>query len=323
MQGSGLESEDCAANPTFCAYNVALLPYCDGCSQLGSRSDPLLWRNATSGATVRLWARGANILAAVLDHLLAATSLPQARAVLLDGCSAGGHSVFHHLDRVAALLPAADVRGVGDAGFFLDAAVATGGRYDYAPGQFYYRSLLRYYYAMHNASAGVAPACLAAKAPANAWQCATSLEALRWASRPAFALQSDYDAYQMVNHFAPPWVAGVDAAWGACLGNASACWPEQVDYLQAAWVAPFRGALAVAGVLGPRVTPHGPHGLFLHSCPTHCQVGSAHAIAIGGTTMYQALSAWWGREGGQGAVYNWVDCLGPACNPTCAAASAA
>jgi hypothetical protein len=320
QEGSGLESDDCTANPTFCAFNVALLPYCDGMSQLSSRSDPILYTNASTGATTELWARGLNILAAVLDHLLAATSLPLATAVLLDGCSAGGHSAYHHLDRVGALLPGADVRAVGDAGFFLDSQIATGSRYSYSPGQFYYRSLLSYYFAMHNASAGVAAACLASKPPAAAWQCATSLEALRWSTRPAFALQSDYDSYQMGNHFAPPWLPGVDPAWAACTGNASACWPEQVDYLQAAWVGPFRGALAVAGVLGPRLTPHGPHGLFLHSCQTHCQVGSAHAIAIGGTSMYQALSAWWARDRGPGADYAWVDCLGPACNPTCSAA---
>ena len=320
LEGSGLESDDCAANPTFCAFNVAMMGYCDGDSQLGNRSDPILYTNESTGATTALWARGASNHRAIMDYLLATTSLPQARAVLLDGCSAGGHSALHHLDRVAALLPGATVRAVADAGFFLDAQIATGGRYDYAPGQFYYRSLLRYYFAMHNASAGVSAACLASKPPQSAWECATSLEALRWSSRPVFALQSDYDSYQLGNHFAPAWLPGVDPAWAACAANASACWPEQVDYLQAAWVAPFRGALAVAGALGPRPTPHGPHGLFLHSCLTHCQAGSARAIAIGNTTMYDALSAWWAGSRGAGADYAWVDCLGPACNPTCALA---
>ena len=323
QEGSGLESDDCSAdaNPTFCLFNVALIPYCDGDSQLGSRSDPILYTNASTGAVTRLWARGANIHAAVMDYLLSATSLPRAREVLVDGCSAGGHSAFHHLDSIGDLLPGADVRAVGDAGFFFDAQIATGGRYDYAPGQFYYRSLLQYYFALHNASAGVSRACLAAKPPQSAWECATSLEALRWSARPAFVLQSGYDAYQMTNHFAPPWLPGVDPAWAACTANASACWPEQVDYLAAAWVGPYRGALAVAGVLGPRLTPHGPHGLFLHSCLTHCQVASAHAIVIGNTSMYGAISAWWARARGPGADYAWVDCLGPSCNPTCSSSS--
>ena len=28
--GTGLEDDNCTNNPTFCSFNVALLPYCDG-----------------------------------------------------------------------------------------------------------------------------------------------------------------------------------------------------------------------------------------------------------------------------------------------------
>ena len=80
---------------------------------------------------------------------------------------------------------------------------------------------------------------------------------------------------------------------------------------------PYRGALAVAGALGSRVTPHGPHGIFLHSCIVHCQMGEMHTLAIDGTTMYTAISTWWAKGRGGGPDYQWVDCVGVGCNPTC------
>jgi hypothetical protein len=114
--GGGLEDDDCTNNPTFCVFNVALLPYCDGNSQLGNRSDPIIFSNATFSAP--LYARGLAIFFSVMDFLLSNISLAQATEVLVDGCSAGGHSSYHHLDRIAALLPGAETRGVGAQDFF-------------------------------------------------------------------------------------------------------------------------------------------------------------------------------------------------------------
>lgn len=311
--GAGIESDDCASNPTLCDFNVALVPYCDGMSQLGRREDPIIFDNGTVRA--ELWARGLSNLEETLAFLLANTSLARAPAVLVDGCSAGGFSAYHHTDRIAAALPpGVPVRGVGDAGFFIDGATVTG--------DFYYRSLLQYYYPMHNASAGVQRACLADRPDEDAWQCALSPVALSYLQHPVFVINAQYDGYQLLNVFAPPWLPGIGPEWYGCSGNASACSPAQANALNSDWVPAFRGALAVSGVLGPSAgTPNGPHGLFLHSCFIHCQWGEMHTIAVGGRTMYEAFSRWWTWADGRapGEQYQSVDCIGLHCNPSCAA----
>lgn len=315
--GLGIESDDCSLNPAFCAFNVALFPYCDGFSQLGSRSDAIVFApNASFSASV--WARGYNILHATLDYLFANTSLATAPAVLLDGCSAGGLSALHHVDVVASLAsPGVDVRAVADAGFFADLATVTG--------DFYYRSLLTYYFQMHNGSAGVKGACLASRPAADAWQCATSALAVAGAEHAVFLIESDFDSYQLGNVFAPVWLPGVDPSWGACAGNASACSAQQANDLLYSWMAPFRGALAFAGALGPPPRPppsNGPNGLFLHSCFSHCQWGQMHQYAIAGQTMYEAFVTWYNYSlpEGKAATYQWIDCQGILCNPSCGAA---
>jgi len=307
--GLGIESDDCGSNPAFCGYSIALLPYCDGNSQLGSRDDPLVFRNGTftSGP---LWARGLDNLQAALAHLLANTSFATASRVLVDGCSAGGHSSYHHLDRIGDALPAARVVGVADAGMFADLPVLGGGTY-------YYRSLLTYYFAMHNASAGVPPACLASRPADAAWQCATSPVAAAFLRRPAFAVQSQWDGYQLSNVFAPGWLPEVPASWYACPGRG--CSAANNATLLYGWLPGYKGALAAAGMLGPQPRPGGPqHGLFLHSCFVHCQWGFMHQYAIGGDTMYAAFVKWYSGSGtAPGGGTQWVDepCLG--CNPTC------
>ena len=51
--GLGIESADCGANPAFCAWNIALVPYCDGMSLMGSRADPIVYApNASFSANL-------------------------------------------------------------------------------------------------------------------------------------------------------------------------------------------------------------------------------------------------------------------------------
>lgn len=312
--GEALEDDDCAVNPTFCGFNFAIIPYCDGFSQLGSRADPIVFSNGSFSAN--LWSRGLDNLDAALAYLKAHTSLAQARRVLLDGCSAGAFSAFHHIDRVAAALPGAPlVQSVADAGFFLDAQIVVGDAVaGYQPGTFYYRSLLAYYFNMHNGSAGVSPRCLADRPPSLAWQCALATAAAQYASSSIFSVQSQFDGYQMQNHFAPPWLPGVDPAWAACTGNASRCSPEQINALENQWVPAFRGALSLAGIL----LPGSPHGLFLHNCVIHCQYGAYGTIKIDGSTAYQAISAWHNGTPRPSGGFQWVDSVAPSSNPTCA-----
>ena len=316
--GGPLESDDCSENPTFCSFNFAIIPYCDGFSQLGSRSDPIVFSNATFSAN--LWARGYDNLGAALDYLVAHTSLARAPQVLLDGCSAGGLSTLHHTDRVAAALPPTTrVASVADAGFFVDAPIVVGDAANYTQGEFYYRSLLTYYFPMHNGTAGVKSACLASRPPELAWECALAQVTVAFNDRPVFAVQSQYDSYQMGNTFAPPWLPAVDPSWPACTANVSLCSAAQINALETQWAPEFRGALAVAGLLGPTALEN---GLFLHNCYTHCQSGDYHGLVINGTSAYDAMTALFAAvvlqgEAGDHYQWQWVDTPMPSSNPSC------
>lgn len=307
VQLSGIESDDCGYNPHFCGWNIAYMPYCDGMSFMGDRDDAIVFSNGTFNAS--LFARGRRTLAYTLEFLRGNTSFGAAPAVIVDGCSAGGLSTYLHVDTVAQYAAFnARVVGVADAGFFGDLPTVNG--------VFYARSLLQYEFVMHNASAGVSPACLSSRAPEYAWQCATPQVALPFVSHALFVLQSDFDTYQLQNIFAPPWLPGVDPVWGnACVGNPGACTPAQQSALLTQWLPSFRSILSYAGVFSGGA--FGQRAAFLHSCMTHCQWGSMTSIAVNGTLMYDAFWQWYNLQHGADGSYLWLDCIGLHCNPTC------
>ena len=106
--------------------NCIYLPYCDGASFSGFREQP--WpATYANGTNASLYFRGARNIAATLSSVLKDfRGFENATGVLVVGTSAGGLTTLLHLDRIAALVhtvaPAARVRGVSDAGFFLDHA---------------------------------------------------------------------------------------------------------------------------------------------------------------------------------------------------------
>ena len=117
--GSALLSDDAAVNPSIWDWASVYVPYCDGSSYTGSVVDsvPVGAENITY--------RGRWIRDALVPHLASAHGLAAATDVIVGGCSAGGLTVYLNLDAIAgqihALSPGARVRGLADAGFFLDA----------------------------------------------------------------------------------------------------------------------------------------------------------------------------------------------------------
>lgn len=178
--GADVTADDCTQNPTFCNFNYAAIPYCDGMSQLGSRDDPIIFANTTF--STKLWARGLDNLQETLALLLSMTSLKSAKQVVVTGCSAGGLSTYLHLDRIAGVLsPSTCVAGIGDAGFFVDVPTVAN--------EYWFREILEYYYPMHNATAGSRPECLADRPKELAWQCSTGPVAVSYLRHPAFLVQ--------------------------------------------------------------------------------------------------------------------------------------
>jgi hypothetical protein len=112
-------------------WNILFMKYCDGSSF--SSMLPLAvpvttqFLNATSGEalTAHVYYRGQRIHDALLDTFVRRHGLLEASDVVVAGCSAGGLSVYLHVDEVAARFTGragARVRGLADSGFFVDAA---------------------------------------------------------------------------------------------------------------------------------------------------------------------------------------------------------
>jgi poly(3-hydroxybutyrate) depolymerase len=123
VHGYGIANASAAANPDFCNWSVAYVATCDGAFFLGDAPEPVH----------RLYFRGRAIVDAVVHDLVAREGLAGASALLVTGESSGGLAAALSVDRIAALLPAVDVRAVADAAFFLDCPACGGDRASLAP----------------------------------------------------------------------------------------------------------------------------------------------------------------------------------------------
>jgi hypothetical protein len=155
-----------------------------------------------------LFLRGHDILAAALDQLLSpapgggAPSLSAATEVVVCGGSAGGLSVFLHLDyvagRVRAANPRAAVAGVANDGFFIDGASIWGGRH-------FLTEVFQRVVAMGNVThpAQVNGACMQARAPPLQWQCFMAEYTLPYLATRVFIFNSFEDQWQAESMLSP------------------------------------------------------------------------------------------------------------------------
>ena len=125
MKGSGILNRR-EGNPLAQA-NLVYVYYCSSDSHRGTRSDVVYSDPENPSDQIRVHHRGNDIIVAVLDTLLAGSTvsddgqetvpnLSEATRVLFTGTSAGSGGVAGHLDYVASRLPSANVLGVFDAG---------------------------------------------------------------------------------------------------------------------------------------------------------------------------------------------------------------
>jgi hypothetical protein len=193
--GSSFLSDNATTNPTTHDWNAVYVNYCGGDAYTGSRLEPVNFTH-DSGQHSLVYYRGAFVRDALVDSWLQAGIVgPASTDVAIGGCSAGGHTVWLHLDALAARLRAggvpasARVSGLADAGFFLD-HVTEGG-------SVYRSALFEWGFNAWNASAALAPACLAALPAALQWRCIMPQYTARYVQTPLFALNSRYDSCQL------------------------------------------------------------------------------------------------------------------------------
>ena len=226
--------------------NSARLFYGDGASRSGYVRDPV---SVPGNPEQQMWFRGAASFDSALDLLLK-LGMSEAELIVFTGGSAGGLTVFLHLDHVASRMkteaPKARVVGEPVCGFFLDAP-----NDGYKPANVSYTLEMEYVYNMQQAGASLSPECRASYG-AEAWKCIMAPHAAKFVATPWFALQSRVDTWQLGNIAMIP-----------CTSNVTKCnhseWLDVEDYAPK-FMEQFK----------PYMTADSHNGAFLDACLYVC-----------------------------------------------------
>jgi len=253
--------------------NYARLFYGDGASRSGYREEA--WPVPGNASQV-MYFRGAASFDSALDLLLK-LGMSQAELIVFTGGSAGGLTVFLHLDHVAERMkteaPNARVVGEPVCGFFLDSS-----NDGYAPPNVTYTLQMQYVYNMQAAGASLSPQCQAHWGK-DAWKCIMAPYAAPYITTPWFALQSRFDKWQLGEElfmpcmqrqsYSPPWKPNTCTA--ADEANIRAYGPR--------FMSQFRPLMD---------TPGTKNGAFLDACIIHGSTNSK----IDGVTNSEAFQQW-------------------------------
>mmetsp|Transcript_31828 Transcript_31828/g.83401 ORF Transcript_31828/g.83401 Transcript_31828/m.83401 type:complete len:427 (-) Transcript_31828:1841-3121(-) len=272
--------------------NCVHLPYSDGASFSGYRSEPWGVPNSTEKITFR----GITNLDAVMDFMVA-HGLGEATELVVTGGSAGGLSTFLHTDRFAnrAKSVAPNVKKIAGApvvGYFLDhdnfghtdgypggpntptwSTPGTGANYTF---------WMKYIYTMQNLTfgydGGLTEACQL-KHPNEPWLCFMSPHMADVIETPFFMFNSRFDAWQLANEFQSTWTTK----------------PEQQGVIQ--YGADFLEQLLPVYTGG--VTKNGGMitSCICHGCPFS-------ALILDGKNSYQHYADWfYGKTSGTAAMH--------------------
>lgn len=163
--GSAFLSSNATVNPTTSDWNAVYVNYCDGGAYTGSRLAPVNVSHDSSQHSL-VYYRGAYVRDGLIaDWLNQGVVGPATTDVAIGGCSAGGHTVWLHLDahaekmRAGGVPASAHITGLADAGFFLDHVTEGGSEYR--------TQLFEWGFNAWNATPALSPACIAE----NGWKC--------------------------------------------------------------------------------------------------------------------------------------------------------
>jgi len=207
-----------------------------------------------------IYFRGFRNRVAYLKDLMDNHGLSRATDIVVGGCSAGGVAVHLQLDWWRDNLPeTSTVKGLPDSGFILD--------YDSEPGR-QASAVLKWLYKQMDFTGD--PDCIAAHTPTEDTElCIFAEISAPYVTTPLFALQSQYDSWQLQN----------------LVGSTN---PTLVNQFGQALEARFKDTvLKVEG-----------NGCFLDSCAHHC--GRWGSIVIDDKNSGEAFSDWYD---GQNSLY--------------------
>ncbi|CAJ1326796.1 unnamed protein product [Effrenium voratum] len=259
----GYLSNQSQVNPDFYNWNKVFAVYCDGGSRNSNVEGPVAVGNRS------VYFRGHHILLATLESLLA-KGVSQAKRFVVGGCSAGGLTVWLHLDFIRSLVPSwVQVLGVPQCGFFMDQP-------NYK-GQEFYTPLYKWVFETMGMikSPSLHEACLTKYAD-DPWKCFMAQYFLPFVQTPFFAVNSFYDSWQLQEILQLPEDCYISQN---CTQQQRAAMHRMRDNL-----------------VGNLSTAPDTQSFFLYSCVSHCQFLNVDQgftnLSVGDRTLRGALSAW-------------------------------
>ena len=280
----GFLSDKQEINPYFHNWNVVVQTYCDGGLFSGKRKEAL----EINGR--KLYFRGRPILKAMVESLKR-RNLESATDIILSGTSAGGLAVLLQGDYLKHRLPkTATVRGLVDAGFFLDSPSEDGS--NVVENQF------KGLFDIHQPKLRMK--CENGKDNSTKYQCLFPQQTILHTKLPVYFVNALYDHWQLS-----------ELQRLHCVYNNDNCIPEQRDR-----ILNFRNVMYdhLLDALG-----HMKHaGLFADSCIGHGQVIVDYTwtrIRVNNKTINDAFHDWFNDRSGEKRHIN-TDCRYP-CNGSC------
>ncbi|EPS71696.1 hypothetical protein M569_03061, partial [Genlisea aurea] len=293
---SGIFSNRPQFNPDFYNWNRVKVRYCDGASFTGDVE-------AVDPAT-KLYYRGARVLGAVIEDLLA-KGMKNAENAVLSGCSAGGLTSILHCDAFKALLPVGTrVKCFADAGFFINARDVSGAAHI----NDFYNDVAT----THGSAKNLPQGCTSRLKPGLCFFPQNVAQEIR---TPLFIVNAAYDSWQIKNILAPG-VADPHGTWHDCKTDITKCSKSQLQTMQ-----DFRTQFLKSlndGVGSSLTSTPSSKGYFINSCYAHCQTEMqetwfrSDSPLLNDKTIAEAIGDWFFDRNS----FQHIDCAYP-CDKTC------
>ena len=280
----GILSDNTALNPNFHDWNVVVQSYCDGGLFSGNRLKPFIYKGK------KMYFRGRPILTAMLEDLKR-QGIVNASDIILSGTSAGGLAVILQGDYMRSRLPrAAKVRGLVDAGFFLDAPSKSGENIA--------RNQFKGIYFLHHPR--LRKKCLLKHKHNESYLCLFPENTVKYTKVPTFFVSPLYDHWQLSE------LQGLN-----CVYNNDKCKPEERDKILM-----FRNKMY--STLNSAINSVRRSGIFANSCIAHGQAILDYTwsrVRVKNQTIADSFYDWFSDKQSKRSHRN-TDCRFP-CNGSC------